>query len=55
MKKLTQEEFLTKIKITHGDLYDYSMVKYGGMTHKIQVICREHGEFSTQDGNFSRV
>ena len=54
MKKLTQEEFLTKVKIIHGDLYDYSMVKYAGMPHKIQVICREHGEFSTQAGNFSR-
>ena len=31
MKKLTQEEFLTKVKIIHGDLYDYSMVKYAGM------------------------
>lgn len=27
-KKLTQEEFIKKAKVIHGDKYDYSRVEY---------------------------
>lgn len=44
--KLTQEEFIEKAKLKHGDKYDYSMVKYIGSQKKVIIICKEHGEFS---------
>ena len=44
-KKLTQLEFIEKIKKTHGNKYDYSKVEYNGSGEKICIICPEHGEF----------
>jgi len=44
-KKLTQEEFIEKAKLKHGDKYDYSMVEYINWNTKIIIICKEHGEF----------
>lgn len=44
-KKLTQLEFIKKIKKTHGNKYDYSKVEYNGSGEKICIICPEHGEF----------
>lgn len=38
-KKLTTEKFITKAIIKHGDLYDYSKVKYIKATQKITIIC----------------
>ena len=45
MKKLTTEEFIERAKSIHGDKYDYSKVKYEGMTKHVCIICPEHGEF----------
>lgn len=44
-KKLTQEEFIERAKIVHGDKYDYSKVEYINNDTKICVICKKHGEF----------
>lgn len=43
--KLTQEEFIGRCKLIHGDRYDYSLVDYKNSHTKIKVICSEHGEF----------
>jgi very-short-patch-repair endonuclease len=43
-KKLTQEEFITKAKLIHGDKYDYSLVEYVNSITKIKI--KIHGEFS---------
>lgn len=45
-KKLTTEEFIEKAKKKHGDLYDYSKVKYIKSNQKVIFICnRCHKEF----------
>jgi hypothetical protein len=41
----TTEEFIDKCKAIHGELYDYSKVKYVGAFDKITIICSKHGEF----------
>lgn len=43
--KLTQKEFLDKVKAKHGDTYDYSKVNYINAKTKICVIDKEVGEF----------
>ncbi len=45
-KKLTQEEFIEKAKLKHGDKYDYSMVEYKNVRTNVIIVCRKHGEFS---------
>ena len=42
---LTQEEFVKKAKIIHGEKYDYSESHFTKMTTKIKIICPTHGEF----------
>lgn len=37
--------FLRECSEIHKDRYDYSMVEYKNTTHKIKIICKEHGEF----------
>jgi hypothetical protein len=43
--KNTTEKIIEKAKIIHGNLYDYSKVKYVNNKTKITIICKEHGEF----------
>lgn len=45
MAKLTTEEFIKRARAVHGDKYDYSKVEYKGMSARICIICKEHGEF----------
>lgn len=45
-KKVTQEEFLNRIKDIHGDAYDYSLVSYKNMHSDIDIICPIHGIFT---------
>jgi very-short-patch-repair endonuclease len=45
MKRLTQDEFISKCKEKHGNRYDYSKVEYKNISSKIIIICREHGDF----------
>ena len=44
MRKLSQEEFLEKCRISHGYKFDYSLTKYKNNRTKIIVICPEHGK-----------
>jgi hypothetical protein len=43
--KLTNEHFIEKAKIVHGDKYDYSGINYINAQTKITILCREHGNF----------
>jgi hypothetical protein len=43
--KLTQKEFLKRIKKIHGDEYNYDKVNYINMHTKIIIVCKKHGEF----------
>ena len=51
MAKLTTEEFIAKAKAMHGDIYDYSKVKYVDSKTEVCIICREHGEFKQKPKN----
>lgn len=39
------DSFIEKVKLTHGDKYDYSKVEYTGSKDVITIICPDHGEF----------
>jgi hypothetical protein len=45
LKRLTTEEFIKKVKLLHGNKYDYSKVNYINNHTKVCIICPEHGEF----------
>lgn len=45
MKKLTQEEAISKCQSIHGDRYDYSETIFNGNRKKMKIRCREHGVF----------
>jgi len=46
--KLTKEIFVRRAKQTHGDKYDYSLVKYKNNYTKVKIICQKHGVFEQQ-------
>lgn len=50
-KKLTQEEFIKKAKVIHGNKYDYSLVIYQGSKIKVTIICKECGYIFEQIPN----
>ena len=37
--------YIKKFQEVHGDAYDYSKVEYKGCSHKVEILCREHGSF----------
>lgn len=41
----TQNNFIERAKYKHGDKYDYSLVIYTGLRHKVKIICNNHGVF----------
>jgi len=43
--KITTDEFIKRAKDVHGDLYNYSKVKYIGAFDKVLIIDPEYGEF----------
>ena len=43
--RYTTEKFIRKVKVIHGDRYDYSLVKYNGYYNKVNIICPIHGIF----------
>lgn len=45
MQKLSDEEFVSKLKLILGDSYDYSKLKYVNAKTKIVLGCKEHGFF----------
>lgn len=46
LSRVTLEEYITRAQKIHGDTYDYTDVKYIGMEHNIDIICKIHGSFS---------
>jgi len=44
-KKRTQKDFIDEAKLIHGNIYDYSEVKYLNQLTKVKIICSKHGEF----------
>jgi len=52
-KKLTTEQFIERAKNKHGDKYDYSKTTYNGKSHKVKIICKEHGPFHCNPSDHS--
>ena len=50
-KKITQEQFIQKSKVVHGDIYDYSLVENINSASKIKIICKDHGVFEQRASN----
>lgn len=48
------EEFITKSRNIHGDLYDYSLVEYTKNNQEVKIICKEHGEFEQKPSSHLR-
>lgn len=52
LRKLSQNEVITRFHEKHGDRYDYSSVEYKGDAHsQLSIICREHGVFRQSYAN----
>ncbi len=52
--RLTQEEFLARVKSVHKDKFNFSRVRYVSFTDKVEVICPVHGPWRTLPGNLLR-
>ena len=50
----TLKSFVEKARKTHGDKYDYRLVRYYGSQVPITIICPEHGEFLQRPANHLR-
>ena len=42
---MTQNDFIERARLVHGDKYDYSKVEYINSDTKVCIICPIHGEF----------
>ena len=49
--KSNTKDFIKKAKEIHGDLYDYSLVKYINAITNIKIICPKHGTFEQTPNN----
>jgi hypothetical protein len=47
----TNEEFITKTNLIHGNKYDYSLVEYINSKTKVKIICPMHGVFEQTPNN----
>lgn len=43
--RISNEEFIKRSKIVHGNRYDYSKVEYKNNAERVCIICPIHGEF----------
>lgn len=44
-KRLTPNEFITRSNKIHNNKFDYSLVSFGGVMEKVEIICPKHGVF----------
>lgn len=44
-KLINQEDWIARAIKIHGNIYDYSRVKYLGNDIKVEIICQKHGPF----------
>lgn len=47
----SNEDFISEARAIHGNLYDYSKIKYINRTTPIIIICPKHGEFEQLPSN----
>jgi len=51
MRKQSQQEFIDKCVLVHGEKYDYTYTLYKGLSKSIQVQCPTHGIFVQRAGD----
>jgi len=51
VKKYTTVEFVELSKCAHNNKYDYSLVDFKSMSHRVKIICPEHGIFEQKANN----
>ncbi|MGX0939577.1 putative GIY-YIG superfamily endonuclease/Zn ribbon nucleic-acid-binding protein [Cupriavidus metallidurans] len=44
-QRMSEDEFLSRARATHGDRYDYGLLSYAGMHEYVTIVCQEHGPF----------
>ena len=49
--RLTQEQFLTRVKDRWGDKWDFTSTVYISNRVKVTITCREHGDFEVRPSN----
>lgn len=49
--RLTDQDFIDRAVLVHGDTYDYPNPAYTNMTSPVSISCRVHGVFSQIAGN----
>lgn len=54
LKQISIEEFISRSKKVHNDIYDYSLVKMNSLADKVSIICRVHGLFLQKADDHSR-
>lgn len=47
-KTKSYADVIQSFREVHGDLYDYTNMKYTGTHHKIEIVCPKHGPFYQQ-------
>ena len=50
-RAFTTGQFIEKAKALHGDLFDYSLVKYINSTTPVTLVCEKHGVFTVRPKN----
>lgn len=45
-RAIGNEGFIVKSRLVHGDRYDYANVNYTNFSSKVDITCKEHGDFS---------
>lgn len=50
-KNIGNDNFISKAKLVHGDIYDYSLTEYLESKEQIKIICSKHGIFEQRASN----
>ena len=53
-KKKTKDDFISESSKIHNNKYDYSLINYINLGTKVNIICKDHGEFMQTPGNHLR-
>jgi len=51
VKRLTRDEFISKVSRIHNNKYDYSLIDYVNNKKKVKILCEEHGIFEQTPQN----
>lgn len=49
--RINKASFISKARLIHGDVYNYSAVRYVNQKTKVVIRCDTHGEFKQSAGN----